>query len=231
MNGKNDYEKLQLTKQDLSYLYSQILDRTKSKLDLHLPTANNDDPLKAKVANLLDGFIVDAFEIARKSMIIDGKDMASGAGQHISELFSLKYKEKVEPFNVEINAKLRGLLEHVDQETMEVTRLRRELPFRALTSYRELISSTDGEVSHIIASLEEELEKLNQTSDEDDSKLNGMIPKIDLMSDDYQTALNRMASLKKNIPEQKAELDKLNETLQFLEIVYRQQQKEASLQV
>lgn len=229
MNGKNDHEKLKLTKQDLNYLYSQILDRTKSKLDLHLPTANNDDPLKAKVANLLDSFIVDAFEIARKSMIIDGRDM-DGAGLHISELFSLKYKEKVEPFNFEINAKLRDLLEHVDQETMEVTRLRRELPFSALTSYRNLISSADEEVSLIVSLLDEEVDELNQTTDEEEVKFNETFPRVELMNEDYQTALIRMASLKKNIPEQKAELDKLDETLQFFEAVYRQQQKETNLQ-
>ena len=51
MSGNNDYEKLQLSKQDLRYLYGQILNSTTSKLDLHLPTSNN-DPLKTKVANV-----------------------------------------------------------------------------------------------------------------------------------------------------------------------------------
>ena len=77
MSGNNDYEKLQLSKQDLRYLYGQILNNTTSKLDLHLPTSNN-DPLKTKVANLLDDFIIDAFEMAKQSIMIDGYDMSVG---------------------------------------------------------------------------------------------------------------------------------------------------------
>lgn len=230
MSGNNDYEKLQLSKQDLRYLYGQILNNTTSKLDLHLPTSNN-DPLKTKVANLLDDFILDAFEMAKQSIMIDGYDMSGRKNpKPISELLSLKSKEKIEPFDFELNAQLRDVLEHVEQETIQVSKLRRELPSRARETYDNLISNTDKDVSTILAELDSELQQeLHSDDDEPDKDGSSLIPRIDSIVDDYQQAFLLLNNLKRKIPEQKSELDKLDETIQLLETAYRRQQSESGL--
>lgn len=232
MSGNNDYEKLQLSKQDLRYLYGQILNNTTSKLDLHLPTSNN-DPLKTKVANLLDDFILDAFEMAKQSIMIDGYDMSGRKNpKPISELLSLKSKEKIEPFDFELNAQLRDVLEHVEQETIQVSKLRRDLPSRARETYDNLISNTDKDVSTILAELDSELQQELHNDDDDDDepgKDDSLIPRIDSIVEDYQQAFLILNNLKRKIPEQKSELDKLDETIQLLETAYKRQQSESGL--
>lgn len=231
MSGNNDYEKLQLSKQDLRYLYGQILNNTTSKLDLHLPTSNN-DPLKTKVANLLDDFILDAFEMAKQSIMIDGYDMSGRKNpKPISELLSLKSKEKIEPFDFELNAQLRDVLEHVEQETLQVSKLRRELPSRARETYDNLISNTDKDVSTILAELDSELQQELHNDDDDETGKDdlSLMPRIDSIVEDYQQAFLILNNLKRKIPEQKSELDKLDETIQLLETAYRRQQSESGL--
>lgn len=231
MSGNNDYEKLQLSKQDLRYLYGQILNNTTSKLDLHLPTSNN-DPLKTKVANLLDDFIIDAFEMAKQSIMIDGYDMSGRKNpKPISELLSLKSKEKIEPFDFELNAQLRDVLEHVEQETIQVSKLRRELPSRARETYDNLISDTDKDVSTILAELDSELQQELHNDDDDETGKDdlSLMPRIDSIVEDYQQAFLILNNLKRKIPEQKSELDKLDETIQLLETAYRRQQSESGL--
>lgn len=231
MSGNNDYEKLQLSKQDLRYLYGQILNNTTSKLDLHLPTSNN-DPLKTKVANLLDDFIIDAFEMAKQSIMIDGYDMSGRKNpKPISELLSLKSKEKIEPFDFELNAQLRDVLEHVEQETIQVSKLRRELPSRARETYDNLISNTDKDVSTILAELDSELQQELHNDDDDETGKDelSLMPRIDSIVEDYQQAFLILNNLKRKIPEQKSELDKLDETIQLLETAYRRQQSESGL--
>lgn len=231
MSGNNDYEKLQLSKQDLRYLYGQILNNTTSKLDLHLPTSNN-DPLKTKVANLLDDFILDAFEMAKQSIMIDGYDMSGRNNpKPISELLSLKSKEKIEPFDFELNAQLRDVLEHVEQETLQVSKLRRELPSRARETYDNLISNTDKDVSTILAELDSELQQELHNDDDDETGKDdlSLVPRIDSIVEDYQQAFLILNNLKRKIPEQKSELDKLDETIQLLETAYRRQQSESGL--
>lgn len=231
MSGNNDYEKLQLSKQDLRYLYGQILNNTTSKLDLHLPTSNN-DPLKTKVANLLDDFILDAFEMAKQSIMIDGYDMSGRKNpKPISELLSLKSKEKIEPFDFELNAQLRDVLEHVEQETLQVSKLRRELPSRARETYDNLISNTDKDVSTILAELDSELQQELHNDDDDETGKDdlSLVPRIDSIVEDYQQAFLILNNLKRKIPEQKSELDKLDETIQLLETAYRRQQSESGL--
>lgn len=231
MSGNNDFEKLQLSKQDLRYLYGQILNNTTSKLDLHLPTSNN-DPLKTKVANLLDDFIIDAFEMAKQSIMIDGYDMSGRKNpKPISELLSLKSKEKIEPFDFELNAQLRDVLEHVEQETIQVSKLRRELPSRARETYDNLISNTDKDVSTILAELDSELQQELHNDDDDETGKDdlSLMPRIDSIVEDYQQAFLILNNLKRKIPEQKSELDKLDETIQLLETAYRRQQSESGL--
>ncbi|KAK6199263.1 kinetochore protein Mis14 like-domain-containing protein [Scheffersomyces amazonensis] len=223
MNGTTDYEKIAISKQDLKYVYNQILNKTTSKLDLHLPTSNN-DPLKAKVGNLLDEFLLEAFELAKSAFIIDGKDIDAGDQLSISEILSLRAKETVEPFDLNINSRLREILLQVEQETVELTKLRRELPFKAKESYDNLVSSTDKEVSTILELLEQQ-EK--EEEEKDDILMNeDEIPNFSSLLQDYERHILTLNDLKKSIPLRKAELDRFDETIQFLETAYKKQQIE-----
>ncbi|ABN65017.2 predicted protein [Scheffersomyces stipitis CBS 6054] len=219
--NSTDYEKLNLSKQELKYVYSQIASKTTSKLDLHLPTSNN-DPLKIKVASVLEEFLLGAFDMAKSGFVVDGNDMGTSKTA-MSDILSLKARETVEPFDLETNARLRDILLKVEQETIEVTTLRRELPARAKQMYLELVSNTDKEVSAIL----EDLEKAAHTEEEaSTAELERILPHIDEFVKDYESHIHILNELKRAIPSRKAELDSLTETIDFLEKAYSQQQKE-----
>ena len=55
------------------------------------------------------------------------------------------------------------------------------------------------------------------------------MPRIDSIVEDYQQAFLILNNLKRKIPEQKSELDKLDGTIQLLETAYRRQQSESGL--
>ncbi|KAK6454284.1 kinetochore protein Mis14 like-domain-containing protein [Scheffersomyces xylosifermentans] len=224
MNNNSDYERIKLSKQELKYIYTQILNETTEKLNLHLP-ASNGDPLKSKVATVLDEFLLGAFDLAKSAFVIDGIDM--GADEHaetpINDILSPQTREVVEPFDSGVNKRLRDVLLNVEQETVQLTKLRRELPVRAKQAYLDLVSRTDKEVSTIL----EELERLaNAEQGQEDEDTEKAIANIEDISQDYESHILILNELKRTIPVRRAELDSINETIQFLEKAYNHQQKE-----
>lgn len=213
----DDYEKITLSKQDLRYIYGQILNRTTSKLDLHLPSLRS-DPLKNKVANVLDEFLLGTFDLAKSSLVIDGQEMAYDDNDNdIKDLLTLKPREKVEPFDLATNSKLRDILLQVEEETTSLTRLRRELPVRVKDAYQKLVTKTDSEVSTLLA-------ELDAQTDQTEPDIN--IPNMDETAADYEKHILILNDLNKTIPARKAELDRYDETILFLEVAYQQQEKE-----
>lgn len=122
---ESTHQKLQLTKQDLKYVYNQILNEIIGKLNLHLPTSDN-DPMKNKVTNMLHDYLKEVFEMAKHGMVVDGVDMGSSKATGIADLLSLKPKERTEPFDFELNSQLREILQDIEHETIEVTNLRKK---------------------------------------------------------------------------------------------------------
>lgn len=211
----DDYEKITLSKQDLRYIYGQILNQTTSKLDLHLPSLRS-DPLKNKVANVLDEFLMETFDLAKSSLVIDGQDITyEGTHQDIKDLLTLKPREKVEPFDLAINSKLRDILLQVEEETTALTRLRRELPIRVKDAYQNLVKKTDSEISTLLAELDEQ----NVTSDPEVTIPDNM----DEIANEYEKHILILNDLNKTIPARKAELNRYDDTILFLEVAHQQQ--------
>lgn len=212
----NDYETIQLTKQDLRYLHGQIYQNIASKLDLHLPTSPN-DPLKSNVAAALDDFLLDVFEMALDALVVDGSAIMPPAGgaesrrDAVAALLALDSSEqKTEPFDFELNAELRKVIQQVEEETVEVTRYRRELPQESRNAYEELVGKTDGEVTELLRQIDHTeaapvvLGELNPE-------------RAQLIERDYYESLQRLVKLNQVLPEQRADISRLAETILFLE--------------
>lgn len=241
----DNYEKLQLSKQDLKYIYTQLLHNILGKLDLHLPTSDN-DPLKTTVTNLLHEYLKEVFETAKHAMVIDGVDMALKRANTISDLLSLKTREKTESFDFELNSQLKDLLQQIEQETIEVTDLRKNIPQEFGVKYELVVADTDKLVTEFLTSLDQLLNdqqlpeeskpetdeptKTNEpteptdpsTETNDPSTTKETIPRLDQMVEDYEAHLHQLHTLKDVIPKQRAEIDKLNEITQFLQDKYQQ---------
>jgi kinetochor protein Mis14/NSL1 len=212
----NDYETIQLTKQDLRYLHGQIYENTASKLDLHLPTSPN-DPLKSNVAVALDDFLLDVFEMALDALVVDGSAIEPPVGgpesrrDVVAALLALDSSEqKTEPFDFELNAELRKVIQQVEEETVEVTRYRRELPQDSRNAYEELVGKTDAEVTELLRQIDH-AEAAPVVPGELDPE------RAQLIERDYYESLQRLVKLNQVLPEQRADISRLAETILFLE--------------
>lgn len=149
----NHYQKILLSKQDLAYLYLQFVAAANAKISHHLPASDSLDPLRIEVENIVNNHLGEAFEMAKLAFVVDGHDLGELAVS-VHELLALRPSEEVVPFDTELNTRLRAVIQQVERETTEVTRLRRELPQQARDAYEALVSATDAEVTAMIKEME-----------------------------------------------------------------------------
>ncbi|CAX40719.1 kinetochore complex subunit, putative [Candida dubliniensis CD36] len=225
MDFQSDYEKIDLSKQDFQYVFNNILQAIMAKLNLHLPAAQN-DPLKEQVSTILEEFLINTFDNSKYSILADGLDLQNVS---IHDILSLKTLENVEKIDSEITLKLRKIFQEFEQETVDVTKLRRDLPKQASEVYSDIIKQTDGEVSEIISMIEQqsqEYQKEQQVNNDDGFEK--IIESMDFpqINQNYTDHLQLLNETNKNLPSLKIEFEKYNKTVQFLEDAYQQQLKE-----
>lgn len=225
MDFQSDYEKIDLSKQDFQYVFNNILQAIMAKLNLHLPAAQN-DPLKEQVSTILEEFLINTFDNSKYSILADGLDLQNVL---IHDILSLKTLENVEKIDSEITLKLRKIFQEFEQETVDVTKLRRDLPKQASEVYCDIIKQTDGEVSEIISMIEQqsqEYQKEQQVNNDD--RFEKIIESMDFpqINQNYTDHLQLLNETNKNLPSLKIEFEKYNKTVQFLEDAYQQQLKE-----
>ena len=207
--SNSHYEKIGLSAHELRYVYGQIYNRAKERLDIHLPQEGEDNvAFKNLVFEYISDLLVEGFELAKHSVVIDGRDV----DDRIVDVLRLQPKEVIAPLDVSINDRLRQVLLNVEQKTIEVTKLRREIPAQVHAVYDDLVASVDSQVSKILEDIE--------NSGEDVEEVDDMIPRfedIDAMVDDFEHHIFILNELKQSIPKCKAELDRFDETILFLE--------------
>lgn len=212
------YDKIVLSKQDLAHLYRQFLAASRAKILHHLPVSDRLDPLRVEVENIVNDHLAAAFEMAKLAFIVDGRDLAE-ENVLIRDILALQPLEEVVPFDTELNQKLRSVIQLVEKETTEVTRLRRELPQQARDAYESLVAATDHEVTSIIKELAD-----SDLGDLEVPSMEETIPNGDAIVADLEESVRVLAGLKSALPNQRAQLDSLDQTIRFLEDNYRRQQ-------
>lgn len=225
MSASLHYEKIALSKQELTHIYKQFVDAAQKKYDQHLPVSDRHDPLQIEVENLVNETFAEVFEMAKYALVVDGLDFSED-DVSIKDFLLLRPTEEVMPFDTQLNQKLRTVIQDVEKETTEVTRLRRELPERAKDAYELLISTTDEEVTSIIKSLNEKYD--NQEVESHPDLLEAIPSAKDLLSD-YEESISRLSALKSDLPRQLAQVESWNSTAEFLEDRRQQQQTEKKL--
>lgn len=225
MDFQSDYEKIDLSKQDFQYVFNNILQAIMAKLNLHLPAAQN-DPLKEQVSTILEEFLINTFDNSKYSILADGLDLQNVL---IHDILSLKTLENVEKIDSEITLKLRKIFQEFEQETVDVTKLRRDLPKQASEVYCDIIKQTDGEVSEIISMIEQQSQEYQKEQQvNNDGGFEKIIESMDFpqINQNYTDHLQLLNETNKNLPSLKIEFEKYNKTVQFLEDAYQQQLKE-----
>lgn len=211
------HEKIHLSVEDIKYLQQHLLENARVKLNLNLPSSSQDtqDPLTLKIVEMIEEFILEMLEMSRHSLVIDGDETVQSISKLLDKPLERKYRKsfspknvltriEIAPFDMELNQELRKVYQQVEQETLEVTQLRREYPAKALELYKESFND-----SPITTETEEtQLDQLDQ--------LDSKIPRLDSIIEDYNESLQQLAALKAQLPKQANEMDKLNQLITFL---------------
>lgn len=226
MSASLHYEKIALSKQELTQIYKQFVDAAQKKYKKHLPEAGHNDPLQIEVENLVNETFIEVFEMAKWGLVVDGREFTDDEVS-MRDILLLNPTEEVMPLDTQLNLKLRSLIQEVEKETTEVTKLRRELPERAKDAYELLISTTDEEVTSIIKELNEKYEISQE--DEIHPELLETIPSARDLLSDYEESIARLAALKSTLPKEFAQVESWKNTVTFLEENQQQQQAESKL--
>ncbi|GEQ72808.1 hypothetical protein JCM33374_g6496 [Metschnikowia sp. JCM 33374] len=149
MSAHEHFTKISLTKQELAHVYRQFFYASQAKIKQMLPGCTPHDEFSTQIQNTISKHLERTFEMAKHAMVVDGRDLAAH-DVSVHDLLSIQERHEVVPFDVELNQQLRDLVETVEEETTEVTRLRRELPQQARDTYEQLVMATDEQVTAIV---------------------------------------------------------------------------------
>lgn len=199
------HSKLQLVAEDVRFLKQQFKDAAEAKIDVNLDCDKN-DPVRKRVDEIVQQFISDTFEMSKHAMIIDGEEMGD---KDLSVV--LERDDDVEPFDLALNDRLRQLYAQVDEKTLEVTQLRRTVPFEAIQVYSN--NKLDPK-SLSINETDENNTNNNDDENEEIQKENYTLSNRAQM--DYTNALTLLSNLKQKVPDELIELEKLEQTINYL---------------
>lgn len=213
MSASKHYEKISLTKQDLAHVYKQFIAAVQDKSEHFMPVSERDDPLRIDVENLVNDTITEVFEMAKWALIVDGHDF-NRENISIKDVLLLQPTEEVMPFDTQLNLTLRELIQEVERETTEVTKLRRELPDRAKDAYELLVTATDQEVTTVL----EELSSEYQNKDPEPlPTMERTIPNADNLIKDFEESIARLTALKNDLPEHSTRMTSWGKTMDLLD--------------
>ena len=149
-------------------------------------------------------------------MIVDGVVMST---RPVLRDYLAAPKEEIEPFDFELNDKLRQLYGRVDELTLEIARLRRNLPGEATKIYNEALEKRrQAQLQDEEVIVKESEEKVNKVKDEIDKVQDeDRIEQLERIKQDYYGVIEKLGALIKTVPESKAQVDQLEEALEFVQ--------------
>lgn len=209
--------KIQISKSDLQYIHTNLLNRIHARLNVILPqssTTTTIDPLKTEVSNLLQKFLLNSLDKANNSLLIDGRQVHS-----LSKTLSSNTPENIEPFNNELNKQLRKVVRDVEKETITVSKMRKECPKLIRKGYKQVAESTDMKLTKYLQEQELKLQEQKQKQDMEDDNDDDEVDYEEL-KDDYVEHVNRLDRVKNGLPGLKAEFDQIDQTISFLDSEY-----------
>ncbi|CRG85266.1 kinetochor protein Mis14/NSL1 [Talaromyces islandicus] len=138
---------------DLSYLYTNAIALSRQKLDqVYPPSANDDanepDPVKTRVKELVEEFIHQTYTLASDSISINGVDLnASSSGRNLpfGSSFSAPETIEYEAYDGALASRVSSLYAQLESLTTSVAQLRREAPAKAAKMYADTLNNVLNE--------------------------------------------------------------------------------------
>ncbi|GAV54582.1 hypothetical protein ZYGR_0AN00500 [Zygosaccharomyces rouxii] len=186
--------KIQVSSDQLRSIYGQLYDVLQEKASLHLPEL--DDPVSREVNLQLQLFLTNVMEMAFNSLKIDGPPA--------NDILN----SRCEPFDLELNEKVRKSYETWEEETVKVANLRRA----AQETINNIWMENQGEYLRELDS-KIEAESVPDTSDKHHYSLERYA--IDTQS--YVDSLESLSKTQAKLPHMRNQVQKLQHLLQHLQ--------------
>lgn len=150
-------DKLDVTQRQLRFLHKQFKTILDEKIRVALPEASDEDRVNQEVQLQLDQFLMETMEMAGESMnLVD-----VNKGTTVKSIIQEVQKEYTQPFDVELNEQVRQLYQEWENETVNVSKLRREAPSLAVAEYtrqeQSLLDELDSQIDKSLDSNSKEL--------------------------------------------------------------------------
>lgn len=211
--SQEHHQKIHLNLKDVKHLQIQFAKAATDKLNLYLPTSDHSDPLKSRVSSLVNDFIYEIFEASKNSLDIDGatgnRDSLrsllenSTNGMYIcSSVLKVQYTNwviylEVEPFDFSLQDQVRKAYQEVEQETIKLTKMRRDAPSEIKKSYEDSLEQSLSKIE----TLQKELENLESENEADienheDQFKRGVSSRLEDMISDYEESMRSIKEIK-----------------------------------
>ncbi|KAK9370969.1 kinetochore protein Mis14 like-domain-containing protein [Lipomyces kononenkoae] len=211
------HQKLQLVSQDVRFLQRMLADNAKAKIDANFPAqlaGDGQDPLKDQVEEIVKQFVLRTVELSKYSLVVNGIEGADPTLESLMKGAFLDKEEeadKYEPFDLELNEQVRELYAQIDEETVAVTKLRREAPLRARETYKSKLDRLDEQRAK--AQIEH---ALVDDSDFTSNKMEEFLPHRDDVVSNFETLVATLRDIKKSVPATSSKLDRAEAALTHL---------------
>ncbi|KAF5114175.1 hypothetical protein DV454_003128 [Geotrichum candidum] len=175
--------KLQLTAEDARYVREKFLVAVDDKINYHLPA----------------------------QLVFDDGAQQQQEDPMRSKVEDLVKNEEIEPFDFELNDRLRQLYGRVDDLTLEIARLRKRVPAESTRLYQHALERR-RELEQQAAS-----EPDADAEDTVDADTDARLQQLRDIKHTYYDAIGGLDELISTIPETKTQLEQLEQAVQFIQ--------------
>ncbi|AAS53234.1 AFL140Wp [Eremothecium gossypii ATCC 10895] len=211
-------EKLELTSEEIKHIHLQLKGILDEKIRLHLPqrhsvsesqdTDDGSDSMARQVMVEVEKFLSSVMEMASDSVhVSDARSSVT-----VLDVVNDVQREYVEPFDLELNERVRQLYQEWEAETLRVAQLRQTGPRAITDAYLK-------EEGAAIAALDERIRKLEGLAEADQET---QLPAADAdfwseVGDQYGRSLGLLKQAQSLLPRDRMQLEKLKKLVQYLE--------------
>lgn len=207
-----DIGKIHVQRQEVRALYGLLKDQLSHIMDTETLGTVRDPKVVEKLKKLvLDQFLERLMNSARYSVIVDNGDQH---GDILKLVEDSGADDKIEPYDFALDDQLRDAYNRLEKEIEQVSQLRKETPQTYYDNYKKMTQNNEKWIDEQLSINTEYRQRAfaaidTQTTDEDSAQ-------YDRLLKDYETALESISQLKKDLPEAAAQYDNLLAALDFL---------------
>lgn len=202
--------KLGLRINEIKHIHEQFKVRLDEKLTLHLPEA--EETIKQQIRLEIEKFIVNVMEMAGKSIdLIDAKH-----GTTVKDIITDVQQEYVEPFDLNLNEQVRKLYQEWEDETVNVSQLRRNGPDLIRQKYLTQGKTVLDDIDERISILESNQNTYNLESEEQKNE-EANSSEFTLLFEEYETSLLELSQAQNLLPHSRFKHETLKKLIKYLD--------------